>query len=113
MRRTLVGDRAEPSAFRHLAEGRQGLDSRIGFRFLSGLMKSLPYSHLVETEFDPAVGVVLQFVGHKVTLAGRNLVGLYQSLEDGTVGEIVEQHVNDMACPEEAPYIDRITWEQR
>jgi len=112
MRRTLVGDRTQPAAFRHLADGRQGFDSRIGFRFLDGQMRGLSYSRLIETEFDPASGVVLHFVGHKVILLGRNLADLYFGIEDGTVGEVVEQHVNAMACPEDAPYIDRILWEQ-
>ncbi|WP_275785391.1 hypothetical protein [Pararhizobium gei] len=112
MRRSLVGDRSEPAPFRHLTDGRQGLDSRIGFRFINGRMKSLPYSHLIETEFDPDSGVILQFVGHRIMVSGRNLVGLYLGLEDGSIGEIVEQHVNDIACAEDAPFIQLITWER-
>jgi len=75
-------------------------------------MKSLPYTHLVETEFNPAVGIILGFVGYRVTIAGRNLVGIYHGLEDGAVGELVEQHVNEMAIAEDAPFITRIAWEQ-
>jgi hypothetical protein len=112
MRRKLVGDRNEPAAFRHLAEAQQGFDSRIGFRFVDGRMKSLPYTYLVETEFNPDIGIILQFVGHRVTIAGRNLVSLYHGLEDGAVGELVEQHANEMAVEESAAFISRITWEQ-
>jgi len=98
-------------AFRHLAEGQQGYGSRIGFRFLSGRMTSLPYTHLVETVFDPDSGIVLEFVGRRVVISGRNLVGLYHAIEDETVGEVTEQHANDMAVPESEPYISRIQWD--
>lgn len=112
MRRKLVGDRSEPAAFRHLAENLRGFGSRIGFRFVDGGMKSLPYSHLVETAFDPTAGIILEFVGHRVTITGRNLVALYDALEDEEVGEIVEQHANDMSLAEGDLYVARITWEK-
>ncbi len=44
MRRTLVGTRDEPMAFRHFADRASSFGKRIGFRFLDGRMKSLPYS---------------------------------------------------------------------
>jgi len=111
MRRKLVGDRNEAAAFRHFAESQQGFDSRIGFRFIDGRMKSLPYTHLVETEFNPDIGIILQFVAYRVTISGRNLIVLYNGLEDGAIGEIVEQHANDMAVPEDAIFISKISWE--
>jgi len=113
MRHTLVGDRSEPAAFRHLAEGHQGFGSRVGFRFADGRMRSLPYTHLVETEFDPKIGIVLHFVGQRVTIAGRNLVGLYNGLEDGTIGEIIERHGSEWTVPESDVFISQVSWERR
>lgn len=112
MSRKLVGDRTEPTAFRHLAEKQQGYDAKIRFRFIDGRMRSLNYAYLVETDYDPAQGIILQFVSRKVTIAGRNLVGLYHGLEDGAVGELVEQHANDLAVAESDPFISKIIWEQ-
>ena len=86
MSRKLVGDRNEPVAFRHLAEGHREFDARIRFRFLNGRMRAPFYSHLMEPQFDPDKGVVLEFVSFRVTIEGRNLMGLYYGLEDGFGG---------------------------
>ncbi len=110
MRRKLAGDRTEPLPFRHFSE--RAFGNRIGFRFIDGRMKSLPYTHLIETEFNPDVGIILEFVGNRVTISGRNLVDLYNAFEDEEVGEVVEQHLNELATPESATYVRRIMWEK-
>ena len=74
-------------------------------------MRSLAYSHLVKTEFNPGVGIILRFVSYRLTIEGRNLVRLYNDLEDGAVGEIVEQHANEMSVAEDDAYISKIVWE--
>ena len=84
----------------------------MGFRFLDGRMKSLPYTHLLETEFNPDVGIILEFVGYRVTLYGRNLVTLYTALEDEDVGEITEHHTNEIEASGGEAYIRRIGWER-
>lgn len=112
MRRSLVGNRDEPSAFRHFADRTASFGKRVGFRFLDGRMKSLPYTHLIETEFNPDVGIILDFVGYRVTLYGRNLVSLYTAFEEEDVGEVTEHHVNEIEVSAGGTYIRRIDWER-
>lgn len=112
MRRSLVGTRDEVLPFRHFADRATSFGKRIGFRFLDGRMKSLPYTHLVETEFNPDVGIILDFVGYRVVIYGRNLVNLYTSFEEEEVGEVTEHHANEIEVPPGTTYIRRIEWER-
>ncbi len=72
---------AEPSdeiagpAFGYLRGTRDRAD-HVEFRLQDGTVKSFPYAWLGPAEFDPSVGVVLDFVGdrtHRVVIEGRNL----------------------------------------
>ncbi len=112
MRQKLGGDRRAAQPFRTFASGFATPASRVSFRFRDGRMKSLPYLQLVETEYNPDVGIILEFVGNRVTIAGRNLLDLYDQFEDEMIGEVQEQHVNEMAIPEDAPYIAHIVYER-
>jgi hypothetical protein len=113
MRRSLVhsGGDDTPLPFRML-QSRGRFSDRLGFRFRDGRMKSLPYSYLLETEFNPDVGIILDYAGHRVTLYGRNLKDLYLSIEDEEVGEITEQHTNDPSIRERDTFIESIGWEK-
>ncbi len=109
MRRDII-QKAEAVAFRPFSN--KTLGNRLGFRFADGRMKSLPYVQLVETEFNPAIGIVLEFVGHRVTIAGRNLVQLYWELEAEEVGEVCEQHDRDFAVPAGECVVTGLHWER-
>lgn len=107
-------------AFLELKDNRVG--NRLGFRFADGTKRSLTYLHLIETYYDPSIGVVLTFVGDRITLVGRNLTGLYYRLEEELVGEVYERHdFRDMQPAEDDPayedwrraaYIEKIECEK-
>lgn len=74
-------------------------------------MTSLPYTHLVETEFDPDAGIILTFVGHRVALIGRNLADLALRFEEETVAEVFERHDHHgLRVAADAAFIERIEW---
>ena len=81
----------KPGAFREFrSDARFG--NRLGFRFANGAMRSLPYLHLIETHYEPDLGVILTFAGHRISIVGRNLTELYLRLEEEVVCEIFERH---------------------
>lgn len=106
-----------PQAWSELRDLRFG--NRIGFRFADGAMRSLPYTHLVETQYNPDVGIILTFVGHRVTIAGRGLVELYLRIEEEIVAEIIERHDSfdfvatnvDTSHAARSTYIDSLSFE--
>lgn len=110
MRRDIVSRATDNIAFRPFAS--RTLGSRLGFRLADGRMKSLQYTHLTETEFNPDVGIILEFVGHRVTLAGHNLFQLYYEIEAEEVGEIIERHSGDLALADGSCYVRQIHWER-
>jgi hypothetical protein len=75
-------------------------------------MRSLPYLQLIETQFHPDIGVILEFAGHRVTLSGRNLQQLYWELEAEEIGEIIERHTREFAALPTACFVERIVWEK-
>ena len=105
-------------AFTTLTDPR--LDNRIGFRFSNGAMRSLPYMQLIETEYNTDVGIIMSFIGHRVTLSGRNLATLYLRIEEELICEIIERHqpydfqptdFEERNAWEKATYIEQIGWE--
>lgn len=109
MRRDIT-QKSETTAFRPFQQ--KALGNRLGFRFANGQMKSLPYLHLIETQFHPEIGVILEFSGHRVTLSGQNLQQLYYEIEAEEVGEIVEQHTRTFAVQPGACFVASIQWEK-
>lgn len=110
MRRDISQKTNEQIAFRPFIQ--KALGNRLGFRLKDGRMKSLQYMHLMETEYNPDVGIILEFVGHRVTLVGRNLMQLYWEIESEECAEIVEQHGGEFATPEGECFIRQILWEK-
>lgn len=110
VRRDVVRGEQTRGAFRELRDGRFG--SRLTFQFSDGRRKSLAYTQLIETEYNPDIGVILTFIGHRVTLAGRNLVELALRLEEEMCGEISERHdFHGLRLDEGEPYVAKISWE--
>ena len=103
-----ISQKSEETAFRPFHQ--KALGNRIGFRFADGQMRSLPYLQLIETQFHPDIGVILEFAGHRVTLQGRNLQQLYCELEAEEIGEIIERHSREFAVLPAACYVEKISW---
>ncbi|MDX2263465.1 MAG: hypothetical protein NW215_00640 [Hyphomicrobiales bacterium] len=104
MRRTLVGKEGGIEAYKLFNMKERG--GRLGLVFADGGRCSLPYQRLVETELDLAMGaIVLHFYEHRVTIEGRNLIKLYEGLEDEDVGEITERHAHENDLGPETPYV--------
>jgi hypothetical protein len=70
---------AADAAFSILSADRQH-KLMVEFRLLGGDAKALAYSYLVAAEFNPSVGVRLDFSGYAVTVTGRNLRALFEGL---------------------------------
>ena len=64
------------------------------------------------TEFNPDVGIILEFAGYRVTLLGHNLTQLYYELKAEEVGEIIEQHARDFALADADCWVRQIQWEK-
>ena len=105
-----ISQKTEETAYRPFQQ--KALGNRIGFRFADGQMRSLPYLQLIETQFHPDIGVILEFAGHRVTLSGQNLQQLYCELEAEEIGEIIERHTRDFAVLPSACYVETILWEK-
>ena len=106
------------AAYTELKDPRFG--NRMGFRFVNGAMKSLPYTHLIETEYNPDIGIILTYAGHRVTITGRNLTELYLRIEEEVVCEIIERHdFHDLVRPDSGraerlgreSFVEKISWE--
>ena len=109
---------ASQAAFSVMADARYG--TRLGFRFAGGAMRSLPYTHLIETQYEPDLGIILTYSAYRVTLTGRNLGVLYLRIEEEFACEIFERHHYHDVAPSDprekaewdsAPYIEKIKWE--
>ena len=109
-RRDVVSGEHAGGAYRQLRDSRFG--ARLTFQFSDGRRKSLPYAQLVETEYNPDIGVILTFIAARVTLSGRNLLDLALRLEEETCGEIHERHdYHGLRVEPGEPYVEAVGWE--
>ncbi len=106
------------AAYTELKDARFG--NRMGFRFANGAMKSLLYTHLLETEYNPDIGIILTYAGHRVSITGRNLIELYLRIEEEIVCEVVERHdfhdlifegASEANRANRNVFIEPVTWE--
>lgn len=72
----------EDEVYAAFASGRLGTKPQLTlvFRRVTGTCHAFAYAHLYTLDYDPSVGVVLQFTQHRVTIAGRNLDDLFRYL---------------------------------
>ncbi len=73
------------------------LERRLGFacKFIrkNGHIVALHYSDLVKVEYNPDLkGIILDFVGDRVTLFGINLMELFDALCEHRVAQVMEAH---------------------
>lgn len=94
---------------------------RLFFHFASSEIRALPYAALVEPIWRPTGAIELSFVGHRVTLTGRNLRELYFAIANDQAAEIYERHdYHDMTPTDPieqryakaAPFVERIAIEE-
>lgn len=70
-----ASDEVAGVAFGYLRGTRERAE-HVEFRLKDGTVKSFPYSWLGPADFDPSLGIVLEFVGdrtYRVVIEGRNL----------------------------------------
>lgn len=102
-------------AFRVFSQRKIGY--AIDFQFESGMRRMLPYSELIEAEYNPELGaLLLEGVGKRVTIYGINLVGLYELIIDHEVGQVIERHEPEHMMATVAtrgePYVRELEWEK-
>lgn len=76
------------------------LETRSGFacKFTrkSGHIVALHYSDLVKIEYNPDLkGIILDYVGDRVTIIGINIMELFDALCEHKVAEVKEMHEPD------------------
>lgn len=118
MRRSLGtenGPNAGSAACRVFTQRKIGF--AIDFRFENGQRRMMPYSELLDAEYNPDLGgIILEGIGKRVTILGANLVGLYEQIIDHEIGEITERHEPEHMMATIAsrgePYIRELMWER-
>jgi hypothetical protein len=54
--------------------------SCLDFRLANGTFKALPYSYIIEINYDPSEGIEIMTIARKINITGRNLKVLYNYL---------------------------------
>lgn len=109
LRRDVRALEDEP-AFRIFLEGRDG--DRLFFFYANGEIDSLPYHQMTRLRLRHDIGAVeIEFVGHRVTIFGRNLTALVLRLGEESCADIIERHdVNDI---EPSDPVEHEAWRHR
>lgn len=84
----------------------------LDFRFKTGDSENFPYSYLVRMRFDKSGIITLKFSDTKVTITGRNLLGLYDALSVHKVRWIQEGDDRYNERSESEPFISAIKIEK-
>lgn len=80
----------------------------LDLRLKTGDAVALPYSYLTAVEYDAGGTLRLKFVGHSVTLTGRNLRRVYDGLVQHRVRYVQEESALYDESPETGTFIDGI-----
>ena len=80
----------------------------LDFRLKTGDSENFPYSYLVRMRFDKSGIITLKFSDTKVTITGRNLLGLYDALGAHKVTWIQEGDDRYDERSESEPFISAI-----
>ncbi|MDB5282582.1 MAG: hypothetical protein JWO06_1657 [Bacteroidota bacterium] len=77
-------------------ENVNGMPTCLDLRFGDGLSLALPYSYIIEFDFDPSEGIEITTSGKKITIEGRSLQMLYNHLISYRVKYIQANIGNDL-----------------
>lgn len=94
----LEGPAPEAAACFRAVPETQHPPSMLMLRFRDGNAKAIGYAYLIDSDFNPSVGITLSFVGHRVTVQGRHLDRLFDKLGGHRVEwirEVDERTVTD------------------
>lgn len=69
----------------------RGQEVMLECRLKDGTIQALAYTYLVKADFCPQKGISLAFVGHKVSIEGRNLSSVFKRLVRHEVNFICER----------------------
>jgi hypothetical protein len=69
----------------------RGQELMLECRLKDGTKQALAYTYLVKAVFCPEKGIVLDFVGHRVSIEGRNLLNIFKRLVRHEVNFICER----------------------
>lgn len=96
----------EAGAYAPFAQGKGG--AAVKLKLANGEARGISYFDIHDFAYHPSSGILLATPRLTVTIAGRNLEGLFDDLLDQRVCEIHERHANDARLPESATFIERI-----
>lgn len=87
----LAGSRRDNGAARESVERLDGVTAlMLDLVQRDGTRTALSYSYLVSIRFEAGGALTLEFVGHTVTISGRNLEPVYIALKGHTAQRIAE-----------------------
>jgi hypothetical protein len=99
-----------------LLRGVQDRSLMLELRMANGNSVAFSYSYLVQATFDPSVGMILQFGGKRVTIAGSNLnaeirpgIRLYEAILRHRVPWVREaDRATSLRAPQGSVVIDHV-----
>ncbi|WP_295795214.1 hypothetical protein [Mucilaginibacter sp.] len=112
----LVGGNNPPEPDEHVtsiyfATERGGSPACLDLRLQDGGRKAVPYSYVTEIQFDAEAGIEILTPQKHITITGRNLIALYESLVAYRVRYVVADMGNDMQ--EEGLFVSGIAIQER
>lgn len=78
-------------------------------RLSSGDRYAFPYSYMIWSKYERAVGLYIRFSSHTVLIKGRTLLPIHHGLIQHRVEFIQEEHAGHDVGPEGEPFISSIT----
>ena len=80
----------------------------LDLRLKNGIYKALPYTYIVEINYDPSEGIHILTSTRKVNITGRNLVSLYNYLTAYRV-KYIQANIGTDLTDQRALYVKEIT----
>ena len=102
-------DLFEPSPFFRV-ENVSNHPTCLELRLTNGLSRAIPYSYVVEIDFDPSEGVEILSTTKKIKITGRNLKQLYLFLVAFRV-RYIEANIGNDLFDEDKPFVRNISVE--
>jgi hypothetical protein len=91
----------------------RGQELMLECRLKDGTTQALAYTYLVKADFCPEKGITLAFVGHQVSIEGRNLLSLFKRLVRHEVNFICERDEFHDTGDKQEVFVSSITVENK